>query len=198
MPMVFVSIFFNAVLCSEGFFRRSHRDARPGVVNEDQVLFQHFKEKDIMKRILVVDDEADYRLILRTILMDEGYEVVMAANGEEGLKKLEESQFDLVVSDIYMPIMDGIRFQRTARLNPKYQSVPFLFVSAFDDQLTLEAVRDPRVDGFLRKARPVEELLEWVAYLMTPEDKRPRLPPGGTRSRLNEIRRSGGSRGSVV
>jgi hypothetical protein len=43
---------------------------------------------------------------------------------------------------------------------------------------TLEAVKDPRYDGFLRKARPVEELMEWIKYLTTPEGERPKIPPG--------------------
>src|SRR5512139_401663 len=128
--------------------------------------------------ILVVDDEPEYRLIMRSVLLSEGYDVAVAENGEEALRKLQEMPIDLVISDIYMPVMDGIRFNRAARALPNYQTVPFLFVSAFDDQHTLEAVKDPRYDGFLRKARPVEELLEWIKYLATPEGERPKIPPG--------------------
>lgn len=145
-----------------------------------------------MKRVLVVDDEADYRLILRNVLVGRGYDVVMAANGEEALRKLNEAPVDVVVSDIYMPVMDGIKFHRTVRAMAKFQTLPFLFVSAFDDQMTLEAVKDPRYEGFLRKARPVEELLEWVEYLLLPDEKRSKSQPGGARSRLNRELRSGG------
>jgi CheY-like chemotaxis protein len=132
-------------------------------------------------RILVVDDEPEYRLIMRTVLTTEGYEVVVAENGEEALEKLEQEGIDFVISDIYMPVMDGIKFHRMARTNPKFASVPFLFVSAFDDQHTLEAVEDPHLDGFLRKARPVEEMLEWIKYLMSPLEERAKNPPGGLR-----------------
>jgi CheY-like chemotaxis protein len=137
-----------------------------------------------MKRVLVVDDEADYRMIVRTLLIAEGYEVVMAAHGEEALQKLEDQPFDLIVSDIYMPVMDGIKFYRTVRMMAAYQELPFLFVSARDDTHALDAIRDPRFDGFLRKGRPVEELLDWIEYLTTPESARPSTPPGGARSRL--------------
>jgi two-component system chemotaxis response regulator CheY len=129
-------------------------------------------------RILVVDDEPEYRLIMRSILTSEGHEVILAENGEDALEKLEGGGMDIVVTDIYMPVMDGIKFHRTARTKPGLDTVPFLFVSAFDDQHTLEAVKDPRYDGFLRKARPVEELLEWIKYLSTPEADRPKMPPG--------------------
>jgi CheY-like chemotaxis protein len=144
-----------------------------------------------MKRILVVDDEADFRLILRSVLQAKGYESVLASNGEEALRKLEEGPVDFIISDIYMPVMDGIKFHRTVRAMFKYQNMPFLFVSAYDDQHTLQAVKDPRVDGFVKKGSRVEELTEWIEYLLTPEERRPKLPPGGARSRVNEQIRTG-------
>ena len=144
-----------------------------------------------MKRILVVDDETDYRLILRSVLSTKGYESVLASNGEEALQKLAEGPVDFIISDIYMPVMDGIKFHRAVRADSKYQNLPFLFVSAFDDQHTLDAVKDPRCDGFVKKGSRVEDLTEWIEYLLTPEGKRPKLPPGGARSRVNDQLRSG-------
>lgn len=141
--------------------------------------------------ILVVDDEPAYRLVLRSVLKDEGYEVELAENGEAGLKKLAECHIDFVISDIYMPVMDGIRFHKAVRALPEFATIPFLFVSAFDDQHTLDAVKDPKYEGFLRKARPVPELKEWIAYLTTPAEKRAKFPPGGARSRLNQQLRGG-------
>lgn len=141
--------------------------------------------------ILVVDDEPEYRLVLKNVLVSEGYTVLVAENGEDGFTKLGQNPVDLVISDIYMPVLDGIRFHRKVRSTPEFASVPFLFVSAFDDQHTLDAVQNPRTEGFLRKARPVAELKEWIQYLTTPEEKRPKMPPGGARSRLNDqLRRS--------
>ena len=141
--------------------------------------------------ILVVDDEPAYRNVLRSVLQNAGYDVVLAENGEDGLKKLKESKIDLVISDINMPLMDGIRFHKEVRALPECATLPFLFVSAFDDQHTLEAVKDPRYDGFLRKARPVDEMKEWISFLTTPVEKRSKFPPGGTRSRLNQQLRGG-------
>jgi CheY-like chemotaxis protein len=146
--------------------------------------------------ILVVDDEPEYRLIMRSVLMSEGWDVLLAENGEEGMNKLRDSKVDLVISDIYMPIMDGIKFHRTVRAAPEFEKTPFLFVSAYDDQHTLDAVKDPKYDGFLRKARPVEELIEWITYLTMPEEKRPKLPPGGARSKLSTQMRFGSRGGS--
>ncbi len=139
--------------------------------------------------ILVVDDEPEYRLVTKTVLLGEGFQVELAENGEEGMKKLQEADIDLIVSDIYMPVMDGIRFHHAVRGTPRFEKLPFLFVSAFDDQHTLDAVQDPRYDGFLRKARPAEEMVEWIRYLTAPEGARAKLLPGGSRSRLTNQKR---------
>ena len=129
--------------------------------------------------ILVVDDEPAYRIVLRNVLKAAGYDVVLAENGEDGLKKLKEAKIDFVISDIYMPLLDGIRFHKEVRALPEFTTLPFLFVSAFDDQHTLDAVKDPRYDGFLRKARPVDEMKEWISFLTTPVEKRSKYPRGG-------------------
>lgn len=129
-------------------------------------------------RILVVDDENDHRMLMRNFLAMEGWDVLLAENGEEALHKLERETVDIIVSDIYMPAMDGIKLHRTIRGLARYESTPFLFVSAYDDQHTLEAVKNPKIDGFFKKGKPVTELKEWVVYLTAPEDERPKYPPG--------------------
>jgi two-component system sensor histidine kinase/response regulator len=168
----------------------------------------HIEKSDLRKpsekevesmRILVVDDEPEYRLIMRSVLANEGYEVALAENGEEALEKMHEGGVDFVISDIYMPVMDGIKFHRQARTFPKFEKIPFLFVSAFDDQHTLEAVKDPHYDGFLRKARPIEEMIDWIQYLILPVDERPKVPPGGMRLKVPKPldAKRAGSRGTT-
>ena len=96
--------------------------------------------RGVAMTILVVDDEPEYRLVLKSVLVSEGYTVHVAENGEDGFTKLSQNPVDLVISDIYMPVLDGIRFHRKVRSTPEFVNVPFLFVSAFDDQHTLDAV----------------------------------------------------------
>ena len=144
--------------------------------------------------ILVVDDEPEYRLILRSMLRSEGWNVVLAEHGEDALERLKESAVDMVISDIYMPVMDGVKFHRTVRSMPEYEKIPFLFVSAFDDQHSIDVVKDPRYEAFLRKARPVEEMIEWITYLTTPEDEREKTAPSIPKSPLRQQTR--GMRGS--
>ncbi len=148
--------------------------------------------------ILVVDDEPDYRLVIRSILGAEGHAVVLAEDGVEALEKLEEGAVDLIIADIYMPRMDGIKFHRKLRSLPRFEKLPVLFVSAFDDVHTMSAVRDPRYDGFLKKGRPIEELLDWVVYLATPEEKRPKMPPSGIRVKPGDRNLTRGQSGTPI
>jgi two-component system response regulator AtoC len=69
----------------------------------------------IPKRILIVDDEEGFRHMLSVILRKEGYEVKLAANGEEGLKEISHGAFDQILCDIRMPQMDGLEFLREAQ-----------------------------------------------------------------------------------
>jgi len=127
--------------------------------------------------ILIVDDEPEFRLLLRSFLSVEGMDVFLAENGEDALSKMETTGMDLIISDIYMPVVDGIKLHKKVRQIPGYERVPFLFISGYDDEYTLGAVQDPRLDGFFRKGRSMEELREWIAYLTSPEETRPRIPP---------------------
>jgi CheY-like chemotaxis protein len=141
--------------------------------------------------VLVVDDEREYRTLVGNYLEDQGWTVFLAADGQEGMDNLYREKIDIIVSDIYMPVMDGLKFYRNVRTNPKFAEIPFLFVSAYDDPSTIQAVKNPKLDGFSRKGRPVNDLKAWIQYLMTPPEKRPPTPPGdsATRSTARDWRR---------
>jgi CheY-like chemotaxis protein len=83
-----------------------------------------------MGTILVVDDESTIRKLLQDILEDAGYVVAEATNGREGLAVLENQPIDLVVSDVMMPVMDGVGLCEAMQQHPTYQSIPLVLVSA--------------------------------------------------------------------
>ncbi|HUL43792.1 MAG TPA: response regulator [Bacteroidota bacterium] len=127
--------------------------------------------------VLIVDDESSYRMLLRHALEEERWTVFEAGNGAEGMDLLHDEKIDIIISDVYMPVMDGIKFHKNVRATESLQKIPFLFVSAFDDDYTVAVAKDSKSDGFVRKAKPIAFLKEWVRYLTTPEDRRPLSPP---------------------
>ncbi|MEO0755195.1 MAG: sigma-54 dependent transcriptional regulator, partial [Pseudomonadota bacterium] len=90
--------------------------------------------------ILVVDDDREMRISLSHLLDKAGYTVVVASNGAEALKALRNSETDVVLSDVRMPTMDGLEFQRRAA---NVTSVPIVLFSAHGDiPLAVEAIQN--------------------------------------------------------
>jgi CheY-like chemotaxis protein len=80
-------------------------------------------------RILVVDDEPDQRFLLRRIFERAGHEISEAGNGAAALRAVRESAPDLVVTDVMMPLMDGVELIRCLRADPGTAHIPILAAS---------------------------------------------------------------------
>ncbi len=82
-----------------------------------------------MKKILIIDDEENIRLLYKEELQDEGYEVFVAATAEEGMRQIHKVHPDLITLDIKMPGMDGIEFMR--KLKEEKSDIPVILCSAY-------------------------------------------------------------------
>lgn len=83
-----------------------------------------------MRLILVVDDERAIVQMLRMFLEDEGYQVMTAHNGEEGLRCLEKVRPAIILCDLMMPVLDGRQLCRRLQSDPHYRAIPFILMSA--------------------------------------------------------------------
>jgi len=111
-------------------------------------------------RILLVEDEDMVRAVAERALSRQGYSVVTARDGEDGLEKLEEDgAFDLIVSDVVMPIMDGPAMAKAAR--EKYPDLPILFMSGYAEEQLRKSISLNNV-GFLPKPFSVAQIAEAV------------------------------------
>lgn len=81
------------------------------------------------KKILVVEDEEPMLVILRDSLVEAGFAVVTAKNGEEGLAKAYQERPDLVLLDVVMPKMDGMTMMKKLRIDPWGKAVPIIFLT---------------------------------------------------------------------
>ncbi|MGC9193826.1 MAG: sigma-54-dependent transcriptional regulator [Syntrophobacteraceae bacterium] len=102
-----------------------------------------------MNTVLIVDDERNYLLVLSELLSEEGYEVVTAEGGLRGLECIEESDFDVVITDMKMPGMDGMEFLE--RLKLRLPDTPVVMMTAFGSvEKAVEAMRKGAFDYILK------------------------------------------------
>ncbi|HCV43880.1 MAG TPA: hypothetical protein DGH68_10390 [Bacteroidetes bacterium] len=113
-------------------------------------------------RILVVDDNKGFLDVMGALLRDHSYEVFLAEDGKQAREFLEEEQVDLIISDIFMPTLDGSRFHSYVREFTEANDIPFIFISGFDDEHTRRVVVDSRIDFFVSKTAPVESLVKLI------------------------------------
>ena len=119
-------------------------------------------------RILVVDDKAANRTLLKHDLTENGFEVELAASGKECLEKARAWSPETIILDIEMPDMDGFETARALKEDSQISSIPILFVTAHDpdDSLTIEAL-DAGGNDFLQKPYPLPILVARVSTQVT-------------------------------
>jgi two-component system phosphate regulon response regulator OmpR len=111
-----------------------------------------------MARILVVDDEADIRFVVESLLVSRGHWVATAVDGPAALGRLAGEQFDLVVLDVMMPGTSGLEVLQTIRADGRLRTLPVLMLSAAgaaDDRMRAS---DRGADDYVAKPFDVEEL----------------------------------------
>src|SRR5690242_15133108 len=117
-----------------------------------------------MRRVLVIEDDAEIRSMVVEALTDEGYEVRGAAEGEEGLRLLAEWPPDLVVLDLMMRGLDGNGFRARQR-ELAHRDVPVMLMSATRRDDLPQAAADLEAAGFLAKPFALDDFLSMVDRL---------------------------------
>ena len=115
--------------------------------------------------ILIAEDDHVMVAMLESRLRKEGYEIILAGNGQEGLEKIKEKKPDLIITDVLMPIMDGASFYREVKKNAETDKIPFLILTARSKME--ESFKVMGVDEFISKPYQEQELMEKVRFLMS-------------------------------
>lgn len=114
-------------------------------------------------KVLIVDDRAEERYLLETILKGKGYDVVSAGDGKEALERLKEGGISIIISDILMPVMDGFQLCKEVKSNEKLKDIPFIFYTAtYTDERDEELALSVGADKFIRKPMDVEDFLHEI------------------------------------
>lgn len=132
-------------------------------------------------RILVVDDALPFLRIIQDLLSKAGFEVVIAQDGAEGLKKIAEEHPDAIVLDLLMPKMSGfevLRALKTSHHYKNYKHIPVLVTSAAYNQAESQILHDLGANGFISKDAIPEFLIYRINKLLERTDRipRPQLP----------------------
>lgn len=110
-----------------------------------------------MARVLIVDDEETVRHLLRRIIMRDGHETAEAENGAAALEEIAREKPDVVITDILMPVMDGLALCRKLRSKRETQDIPILVVTAqTGDESMMGAIRAGAEDFISKPFRPGE------------------------------------------
>ncbi len=113
-------------------------------------------------RILLVDDEEGFLNIMEGVLREQGHDVVRAQDGKQAREALEGEKVDLIISDVFMPTLDGVRFHSFVREFTDAKDVPFIFISGYDDEHTRGLASESPNDYFLGKTTPIEDILALI------------------------------------
>jgi len=114
------------------------------------------------KRVLAVDDSKTMRDMVSFTLKREGFEVVEADDGVAGVEASANGLFDLVISDVNMPRMDGLTMVSKLRENPKFRSTPILILTTEADQTKKAAGKAAGATGWIVKPFDPDQLIDVV------------------------------------
>ncbi|WP_133649630.1 response regulator [Paraburkholderia flava] len=119
----------------------------------------------MIRHILAIDDSAAMREILSVTLTTAGYEVTLAADGDEGLENALAIPFDLVLTDQHMPGKTGLDLIAALRGNPAYRATPILVLTTESGEPFKAAARAAGATGWIEKPLDPDMLTELVAAL---------------------------------
>ncbi len=119
-----------------------------------------------MRKILTVDDSSVIRNIISTVLKVGGFSVDIAVNGIEGLEKIYTNDYDLVISDINMPKMDGLTMIQTLRKNNDYKKLLIVILSTEEEEEDRERGLAAGANIYLTKPVKPKDLITTVKMLL--------------------------------
>ena len=118
------------------------------------------------KKILLVEDEPEFRLALRTRLEASGYDVIEAEDGAGGLEAARHQNPDLIILDVLLPGMDGFKVARLLKSDTKHRDIPLLMLTVMSQQSDRKMGQAVGVDAYLIKPYQPQELLDTVSTLV--------------------------------
>ncbi len=121
---------------------------------------------DAKKKILLIEDEQDIITALRLRLESNGYAVVSAGDGADGLGKARTENPDLIILDIMLPKLDGYKIARMLKFDEKFSKIPIIMLTAKVQQGDIQRGKEAGADAYVTKPFKAEELLAEIKKLL--------------------------------
>ncbi|MBK5957456.1 two-component system response regulator [Rhodoplanes elegans] len=118
------------------------------------------------KTILNVDDSASVRQMVQLTLQGAGYRVLQANDGADGLAKAKANPVDMIVTDLNMPVMNGLALIRELRKLPTYRGVPILFLTTESDANVKKEAKEAGATGWITKPFQQDQLVAVVRKVL--------------------------------
>ena len=119
-----------------------------------------------MATIMLVDDSRSIRELVSHTLKDAGHQVLQAENGAQGVEIASKSDLDLVLTDLNMPVMNGIECTRGIRALPRHESTPILLVTTESQLKKKNAAKEAGANGWVVKPIPPQRLMQLVTKVL--------------------------------
>jgi CheY-like chemotaxis protein len=123
------------------------------------------------KQILLVEDNEANQFVARQLLTRAGLQVTIANNGKEAIDKMQQQQYDLILMDMQMPVMDGIQATLLIRQMPEGKELPIIAMTAAASEADRDCCLKAGMDDYISKPIIATELLEKMVNYLKPKDK---------------------------
>jgi len=119
-----------------------------------------------VRKVLIVDDSVSIRQMVSFTLRQGGFEVVEACHGQEGLDRLAATSVDLIITDLNMPVMDGITMIQNVRRQPAMKTQPILMLTTESQAAKKEQAKAAGATGWIVKPFDPDKLLSTIAKVL--------------------------------
>ena len=117
----------------------------------------------MIHKIMVVDDDKEWNLVLKMTLQKSGYEVTQAYNGKEAIDKIGQDKPDLVLLDVTMPVMGGWEVCEALRADPATRDLPLFILSSYSSPVDIQQGKLHHIKRYIIKPCSLQMVLQYVS-----------------------------------
>ncbi len=117
-------------------------------------------ERDVKRKILIVEDDLKNQKLFRDVLEEVGYETILASDGEQGVQLAQAEKPDLILMDVQLPVKDGLTATREIKENPQISHIPVWALTAMAMKGDKELVQAAGCDAYISKPVQLTNLIE--------------------------------------